>query len=807
MTKTCLHCGGHVSREGCRVVTYRGIDHAVCGPACSVAAQRIIAGGQADYYRFRDAPLGVPNKRATDSIERWEAFDVQAGRDNTESAEADVIVEGVRCGACAWLIEEQLGRLPGVDAVQLDQASGYLSVRWQPQTARLSTILHTLAELGFTPHPIDRGTVAALHGSEQRDLIKRLGVAGLGAMQVMMYVVGTYFGPERGMDPAIERLLLTVSMMIAAAVVCYSGSPFFVSAWRSLRARRLNMDVPVAIALVLAFTASCINYFRGAGPTYFESVSMFVLFLLASRFVALRVRYRATQANLALAPLLPDSVIRLGKTGDEWVARSELAVGDRIRVRPGDAVAADGIIENGNSALDESLLTGESTPVARRASDPVLAGSINVNAPLTVQVTAVAESTRVAQTAGLLARARQVKPERVQTAQRVAGYFVGSILLLAGVVFVAWLPSGIEHSLSAALAVLVVTCPCALSLAIPTALSAATTRLARDGILVSNPDVLEKLNDLDLALFDKTGTLSRGEPTIVAVETAAQHPNPVTESQLLSLVAALERQTSHPIANAFQQIRPAGEAIEVKVSSGQGVAGRVAGRSLRVGSVSFTGAPSSDTSTLTVADESGVLGAVTLADAWRSDAKWFVQRLGSRGVLTTIVSGDRQQRVNRAVQELELDEGIGDLQPSEKLEYAKRQQANGRRILAIGDGVNDTGLLGVADVSVALASGADLAQASSDVVITGPHLSRIGDLIRVGGETQRIVRQNLAWAIAYNAIAVPLAALGYVGPAIAALGMSVSSLVVVLNGARLLRRPAGEKPAEPTAASAAPAFI
>jgi Cu2+-exporting ATPase len=788
MTEACFHCAEPVPAGLDLTVDIDGAARPVCCRGCQAVAELITAGGNAAYYRYRDRHASRPDESALDDLARWQAFDTDPATDADGIAETGLLIEGLHCSACAWLIERQLGALPGVESVRVDVQTGHGVLRWRPADVALSAALKQLVRLGYGPHPLDHAGADASQRNERNDMLKRLAVAGLGMMQVMMYAVGAWFGPERGMDPAIERLLQLVSMLIATPVVFYAGAPFLVGAWRSLRARQPNMDVPVTVALLLAYGASVINFFRAAGPTYFESATMFVFLLTTARFVAMQVRHRATDARLALAPMLPDVVIRVRNNRDARITRAELRDGDVIRVRPGDAVAADGVILLGRSEIDESLLTGESALRSRAAGDPVMAGSINHGGSITVRVTATGNDTRVARMASLLARARGERPARVQLADRIAGRFVVAVLAIAAAVFAGWWHIDPGQAFNATLAVLVVTCPCALSLAIPSALSAAATRLARGGVLLTQLDALETLTRVSRVLFDKTGTLSRGAPEIGAVIPNPDHPYALDADGLLRLTASLERHSSHPLARAFTRFGAAHEFHDVESVAGRGIQGQIGGRTIRIGNARFGGrTDDGDPGRIYVSDDHGPLGVIELTDAWRPDAAAAVSALRARGLATEVLSGDHAGRVSDAVTELGIDAGTGALLPEQKLAAMRRRQAAGDTVLAVGDGVNDIALLAGADVSVAIADGAEIAQAGADIVLTGSRLTPVAELFRVAARVRAVTRQNIGWAIGYNAIAVPAAALGLIGPALAALGMSLSSLVVVLNAARLAR--------------------
>lgn len=762
----------------------------MCCAGCQAVAELIIAGGQADYYRFREGTPRKADETILGNLGDWDAFEDVGSVQDDGTSSALVLAGGIHCSACGWLIENQLRKLEGIARVQVDTLTRRVKVNWDPQRISLATVLKSIASLGYRPRPLTAGAEENLNREEKRAAIRRLGVAGLGMMQVMMYAVGTYFGPMGDMDPLMERYLQLVSMLIATPVLVYSGSPFFVGAWRAIKTRHPNMDLPVAVALILAFGLSCLNLYRASGTVYFESVSMFVFFLLLGRFVEMNVRHRSCGATEGLAQVLPETARLETSDGVQSVPRSSLAPGQIVQVRPGDPFAADGILlESGD--IDESLLTGESTPCHREAGERVLGGSVNLGSRVRFRVNATGNELLVSQLERLLQRARSQRPVWIRLADTVASGVVGGVLVLAAGVYWFWSSVDPSRAFEAALAVLVVTCPCALSLAVPSALAAAAGKLGRHGLLVSNPGALMQMASVDVALFDKTGTLTHGHPDIVTTRIAEDHPAPVTVENLLALVAAVEEEVSHPIARAFVSHHRGLEVSNVTSVPGQGLRATLEGRELRIGNARLAlndelDSPDANQGNILVyvADQAGFLGEIALKDGPRAEAREMVATLESMGVGCRLVSGDRPAAVTCLAESLNIAVHHGALRPEDKLSTVRDLQKQGHRVLAVGDGVNDAPVLGGADVSIAMVEGAGLAQAGADMVLTGGNLSRVSDAVAVARQMMRIIRQNLSWALAYNLLAIPLAAMGLVAPWMAAIGMSLSSLVVVLNAGR-----------------------
>jgi len=824
----CFHCGEPVAPGERRTARVDGVERPVCCPGCEAVAGLIAGAGLTEFYRFRDgtAPTPLP-----DTPDEWTAFD----RDAVQGAfvralpeggrEALLAIEGIYCAACAWLIERILGRIDGVDDVQVNPATGRALLRWNPERVALSRLLRRMNEIGYRPQPLGASDAVPAATRKRRTAIKRLAVAGFGMMQVMMYAVGLYAGAiHSDMDPEIAALLRGVSLLIATPVVFYAAAPFFRGAWRDLRARRPGMDVPVALAIGGAYAASVWNTLIGAGEVYFDSVVMFVFFLSVARYFEMSARHRATDAGDALARTLPATALRIGPDGTEQrIALAELAAGDRVRVRAGDPVPADGRILAGESRLDESLLTGEFMPVRRGVDDDVLGGSVNTAAPLDIEVLRVGGETLVANIVRMLERAQSQRPGMVRTADRVARWFVSAVLVLATLTALAWWQIAPGEAFAVTLAVLVVTCPCALSLATPAALVAATARLAREGVLVTRAGALETLARADRVVFDKTGTLTEGNLGLQWTDCTEG----VDPDEARALAAALESHSEHPLARAFAPFRDAAgrslQATNLRVEAGHGIEGTVDGRRLRIGRPDWaatvspsppgSGDPSIDGNAaeetiVALGDGDRSLATFGLADTPRAGVADTVAELRGQGIEVAIASGDAEPVVAELAERLGIEEWRARQAPADKLEWLQALQADGRRVVMVGDGINDAPVLAGANVSVAMGAGSALAQSSADMVLSGERLSGLVVAVRTAHRTIAVVRQNLAWAIAYNAVALPLAVSGQLAPWMAALGMSASSLIVVANAMRLGRggppaqRPAARAP-EPGAAEAA----
>ncbi|HSJ49386.1 MAG TPA: heavy metal translocating P-type ATPase [Gammaproteobacteria bacterium] len=799
----CYHCGLAVPPGSHYQVRIDGQERAMCCPGCQAVAQAIVAGGLTDFYRYRTAtptpgsPELVPE--ALRQLDLYDRPEVQQSFVRSEAGsvrEAALILENIVCAACVWLNERHVGSLPGVLEFSINFATRRARLRWDDNVIHLSEVLAAIAAIGYIAHPYDPHRQDELYRRERGHLLKRLAVAGLGMMQVMMLAVAMYAGDYYGIDAELEHFFRWVSLLIASVVVLYSGQGFFINAWRDARNRRVGMDVPVALAIGSTWLASSWATWTRTGEVYFESVTMFVFFLLTSQFLQLGARQRAGQAAEALMRLLPAMALRVGEQGEETVAIADLRPGDRVRIRPGDAVPADGTVLEGVSSVNESLLTGESLPHTRQAGDGLIAGSVNVESPLLMRVDKTGADTTLSAIQRLLDRAQTEKPPIAHLAERGTGWFVLTILALTALAGLVWWQVDPGQAFWVMVAMLVVSCPCALALATPVAVTAATGGLTRLGLVTTRGHALEALAQIHHILFDKTGTLTTGE--LQLDEVIPLRPG-VDEERCLVLAAALERGSEHPIARVFSARETGLGAHDSLATPGQGMTGRIEGREYRIGTpaharaaehaeVLAAAARRPDASLVVLGDADGGLALFVLSDQLRADAREAIAELQALGLEVELLSGDGTAPVRRVAETLGIGHYAGRMTPADKLERIRALQANGAVVAMVGDGVNDAPVLAAAQVSVAMANGTELAQASADMILLSEQLRHLPIAVRTARDTVRIIRQNLYWALGYNLIALPVAASGILTPWMAALGMSASSLLVVLNSLRLTGR-------------------
>lgn len=799
--QACYHCGADVPAASFYPVQIQGEPRLMCCPGCQAVATAIVEGGLDSFYQFRTSANERPEGLGDSSLpaaQRWAIYDlpeVQAEFVVPLAGglkQANLLLEGITCAACSWLIETHLKKSAAVKAVTVNLTTHRCSMIWD-ETARLSEIFAALHAIGYLPRPATDDQQQQLIKKENRIALFRIGVAGFGTMQAMMVAVGMYTGAT---DFWLD-FLRWLSMLVATPVVFFSAWPFFQAAWRSIQMRHLVMDLPVALAIGLAYVASVWATITSSGEVYFESVSMFTLFLLVGRYVELRARHRNRLAFGNLAQLMPLTACCLrmenGCETEQAMPVKTLQLGDLILVKPGDTFPCDGRVVAGESAVVEALLTGESQPVSKRPGDAVIAGTLNNHSPLKVQVTALGSATQLSAIERLASQAADDKPLQVLSADRIARFFIARLLVVCAAVFGFWLWYRPEDALWVTLSVLVVTCPCALALAMPAALSAATANLRKRGFLVARGHVIETLNNVTRVIFDKTGTLTQGQFTLAEVRLfdGVDH----SREQLLGIAAALEVGSNHPLAAAFMPWRDVVTATDVKQITAAGVEGQVAGVCYRLGTVEFAASLANVHEPLPLPDDQHLwlllasdqpLAWIGLLDQVRPDAAALIARLKASGLAVELLSGDQSGAVAQLAHQLGIDEFVAGAKPGDKLSHLTKRQAAGDKVLMIGDGINDIPVLSGADVSVAMASASDLAQTRADAVLLNDRLAVLAEALEIARRTKIVIRQNLRYSLIYNLLALPLAAAGMVPPWLAAIGMTASSLVVIFNALRLM---------------------
>ena len=820
---SCFHCGLPVDEsQAAPVLKVDGKQRTFCCFGCQAVCKAIIDAGLDDYYRHRSEKAVTANQPVIpDFLERVSLYDrpeIQKGfvTRQANGCEAFLLLENIRCPACLWLNEKNLRSLPGVIDVHIDDISQRARVRWDPDVIQLSQILTAITDIGYIAHPYDASRNAHLQKLRQRRSTEKLIFAGAIGMLVMNFSLATYFmdvPDSDGVLPLWISIGRWTSVVLVTLIMAYSGQEFFAGAWGDLRNRRLGMDIPVVLGLSFAFVGSMYTTISGHGEVYFDSIAMFVFFLLLARRYELGGKLKAADHLDRLALITPKTALRIDEHGSQQnIAVEELLPGDLIRLVPGEMLPVDGTISNGSSSFDESLITGEPHPVLRQHGDHVVAGAVNGEQPVDIRVTKTIQASTLSEIQQLVEFGLEQRPFYAQLAQQVAGWFIMAILFIAVATAGYWLYVEPANWLPSVIAVLIVTCPCALALATPVALAVSAGRFMQIGVLPLRMQALDELAKSDYFVFDKTGTLTAGSPALSALHTAGS----LSREQSLSYAAALSADSEHPLAKAVRlndtNPEPEPEAASALVVTrkknvpGSGVLADIDGMKWSLGKPGFAeqvipgvgfelssemlsfvkDSQSRGQLVSLLANSNGIQAILTFDDPLRSGVQDMLGRLKESGVRKfAVLSGDSEQSVSRLCQQLGISDCHGDLSPQDKLHWTKTCQQQGHSIAMFGDGINDAPTLAAADVSISFSTATDMANASSDFLILGDDPSILAAARQLARKTRKNIMQNLMWAAAYNLVAVPFAAAGYIPPWGAAIGMSVSSLIVVMNALRL----------------------
>ncbi|RXJ74345.1 ATPase P [Veronia nyctiphanis] len=787
MTANCYHCGEPVLTGDTYLVEILNEQRIMCCPGCQAVASTIIASGLVSYYQYRTATADK-SQLVPDEIQSFTLYDNQDVQQdfvshNGNVKEAVLSIEGISCSACAWLIEKKVFSLSGVQSIRVNSVNQRATVQWQSTSIKLSAILKAVHEIGYQAAPFEADNQEQQYHQQMKQYLYRLGIAGLATMQVMMLAVALYFDVFSGMDETFRQYLRWVSLIFATPVLLYSAMPFYINAWRNIKARSLGMDVPVSIALLFAYFSGVYATLYDRGDVFFESVSMFTFFLLLGRFLEMRARRAAAAASANLLKLIP----KLATLADgTTVAAKSLNPDDVVRVLPGESIPADGVIESGSSEVDESMLTGESLPESKTVGDSVFAGTVNAEGNFDLRVTHKRQDSLLSQIIRLQDEAHNTKPRIAVLADRVARYFVAVVLVISALTWLYWYQLKPEDAFWIMLSVLVATCPCALALATPTALTCATSTLSRSGVLLRRGHALETLPKVNHLILDKTGTLTTGNIELRGHTLYSES----SSDKALHIAATLESFANHPIALAFRDIPKAASVSDVTNKIGHGVSGCFEGKRWRIGKPDFAlsdpeFADQSDDQIWLSCEEEPV-ASFRLHDPIRESSQAFIDAFKADGVKITMLTGDSSNSAPELAHALGLKHWVSGVSPEEKYAFLEKQPSESVTMM-VGDGINDAPVLAGAHLSVAMGSGSDIAKSSADIHLLSDDLSHLLSARHLAVKVRNIIRQNLAWALGYNIVILPLAVMGLVAPYIAVAGMSASSLIVVTNSLRLLR--------------------
>ena len=816
-TQSCFHCNECVPLGIALFVTIDNKKQPMCCIGCQAVAQTIVDNNLTQYYQVRTEPAQkgadlIPPQLKAAQQQKNKLLDEEVLQNefiyqNKDSKEAILTVEGISCAACAWLIEMQLTKLNGIDKITVNATTQRATIQWQDDQVKLSEILNAIDHIGYQALPFKANELEQRNKVISKTFIKRLGISGILMMQIMMIAVGLYFGAFSDMAEYNIVYLRWVSFILAIPIATYGAFPFYMGAITALKLKRLSMDVPVSIAIILAFSASAWATLTQQGEVYFESVSMFTFLLLIGKFLEFRARSHAAQVSANLLKLMPMTAIKItsyespnasgDKIKEELVAAKLLVKNDLVLIKPGETIPADGMIINGNSQVNEAMLSGEQLPLSKNIGDTVFAGTINGDGNLTVKVNQPSSQSFLSQLIRLSEQSQAHKPKLARFSDQVAQYFVAIILITAIGTAIYWQQHLPEEAFWITLSVLVATCPCALSLATPTALTCATTRLNSDGIMIKSSHVMETIPKINTFAFDKTGTLTTGDFAIDKVDILVTDTD-YNKAHILALAAALESHSEHPLAKPFNQYRDFKmNTTDVKVHSGKGVSGLIDNKQFHIGKPSWLLDSFTDTqkkqaelmnASCVLVYQNTLIGAFYLVDKIRDDAQALLTKLNESNQ-TLMLSGDSQNACEKVAKSLSISHCFGGLSATDKMNKIKNLQKEQEATVAmIGDGVNDSPVFGAAHVSIAMGCGTDIAKSGADVILLNNQLSSIGTLHYIAVKTRRIIFQNYLWAFGYNGIVLPLAVAGFITPYMAVIGMSASSILVITNSLRLLKK-------------------
>ncbi len=773
---------------------FDGHTRSLCCAGCEAVAKTILDSGLQDYYRKRTAkpdPSASLDRTLKDALDRAARLDATPSVTGGSSLQIRLNLEGITCAACAWLAERALARTPGVTQANVQYVTHIADVTFDPGMTTPRALSEAVARVGLIATPVSTDRADARRQRRRVDAWE-LGVAVFSMMQAMMFTVPFYFSAPGSIEPEVMALMNTAALLVTIPAVTFSARRFFAGAWRDLSRGSMGMDVPVAVAIAVTFASSTVATLSGAGATYFDSIGMFVSLLLAARWFESGLRDRALDLLERTYASQPDHARRELATGEvERISAKEIVAGDVLLMAPGDTLAADGITLDVASEWNEAVLTGESRPVLRAPQAQVSAGAILVGAPARVRACRPASESTYARIARMTEAALASRATLSADINRLAAWIAPVSLALAIAAALVWLVIEPNRAFDVAVAVLAITCPCALALAAPTVLAGAHYSAAKNGWLIANPSVLQTARSVTHVMFDKTGTLTEGRLRLTAFDTLGT----ASPDECLAIACALEQGSSHPIASALlERAKAANLAVPrmdaIESFPGKGVGGQLQAKSYRLGALAFAVAESSlrDDGALWLAGPTGPLARFTFDDTLRQNAHELAGQLAARGVALSIASGDAGDKVTEVMTCMAVDpqHARARLTPEQKAAWVRELQSSGACVAFVGDGINDAPAMAVADLGIAVSGGADLARNSAGAIMRNPSLRAIPDLLALSCRLHALTRQNLAWALTYNALAIPAALMGMVTPAYAALGMALSSFLVIANALRVI---------------------
>lgn len=795
---SCYHCGSEVPKSFEHIkAEVDDKQYDVCCLGCKAVTEHIYGSGLGNYYEFRSDLANKPDDGV--ELEKYKVFDDDDFLDLVSASLTEnkrkitLSVENIHCAACSWLIEHSLMSLSGIDRINVNTVNQRADITWRTDEIELSVILNQLATIGYPSSPFKVTDTEESLKRQDKQFIKRLGVAGLFTMQVMMLAFAMYFGAFEYMESHQQGYFKWLSMLLSVPVVFYSALPFLFGCFSSIKAKRLNMDVPVAFAIYGAFFASLyqliLNGLDGAhGEVFFESISMFTFLLLIGKYLEFRAKSKAVLSNANLNKTIPTVASKLVDGEAVQVLVKDLVIDDIVVVKPGEHIAFDGRVIDGTTSVNESVLNGEFEPVEKTLGDNVFAGSINNDGVIQIRISAIGENTTLSHIGQMQSDFAAHKPEYTEFADRIAHWFVLSQLILAVLTFFIWFFFvEAKDALWVSLSVLVATCPCALSLATPTAYTCIMSALNKKGILIKEPSSFDKLNQISHIGFDKTGTLTKGT---FAIQNAI-YLNTVDKLWLNSAIKQIQSNSEHPIAKAFidldnDSIRA--DVSQVTVEVGKGLIAMTELGEIKIGSSKYLSErANNNASNVFVLLNEQLVAEFTVSDHIKPESRAAVESLAKRNISTFMLTGDSSEQAESVAKELTIEKFEKSCTPEQKAQHIMALQKQDSCVVMVGDGINDAPVFAAADISIAMGTGADISKQAADIIILNGNLNAIDDLLKAAADTRATIKNNLNWSLIYNLLILPVAMFGYVAPWVAVIGMSASSLLVVTNSLKLLK--------------------
>lgn len=793
----CFHCGLDINVKENYILKIDKDSYNMCCQGCLLVAEFIIENGFKDFYKNRnnygnkiDENFLKNNFKIYDKSKIKKKF---LHKEDKNLVSTTLLIDGITCSACTWLIERYIRLIEGIDAISINLLTSKAKITFNDSKINLSDILNSFIKIGYKAYPYNLKEQEKKNKTEFKNEIKKIIVSGLGAMQIMMLSASLYIGETKDMNYLYWIFIRWICFIISFPVMIYSGRSIFYSSIRSIKNKSLGMDFTISLSLILAFIASFMNLIMNKGEIYFDSVCMFIFFLLIGRFLETRARHQASDIIYSLQNISENTTTKIEKNNQSEITIDDIKIGDKLLIKPGSIIPVDGIIIEGESCIDESMLTGESSPIHKKINNEVIGGTSNIENILIIQATQTYSHSNISLIIKMLEKATSIRPKINIIADKIANYFILLVLLLTTITAIIWMIIGKNDIFNIILSMLIITCPCALSLATPIAITSSTNALIKIGVLITKENTINSLNKITDVVFDKTGTLTNNYFNLKKIKINKN----INIKNIINIAYNLEKKYNHPISKAFLNLNKkinnySNEECKTKNYIGLGIEGKIKNKVYRIGKYDFIKNwcknkinHNDDRFQIILADENNILAYFELENKIRNNAEKVIKFIKNKKLNIHILSGDSSKEVNKVANKLGINNKIKNTSVKGKVNYIKKLIDNKKVVLMIGDGINDTPALNAAHISIAMGSGADLAKINADAILLNNNLINICKTLDQSEKTKKIIKQNIIWSVLYNFIGLFIASLNIITPYYAAIGMSSSSLIVILNSLRL----------------------